>query len=144
MSSFNYSTTCVLSRLTVCNDDKTNLQMDLILSKCKDGEFSCNDGTCIDINKKCNIVNDCFDSSDEIMCSLLSMKDYGADYNPFMADISFGENDSIIPENINISMNLEKITGIKEIDIKFELKFNIFIDWFDKRLTWMHLLKNKS
>ena len=41
-------------------------------------------------------------------------------------------------------MDLGKITGIIEIDMKFEVKFELFIDWFDKRLTWMHLLNNKS
>ena len=44
----------------VCKNDKTKVNLDFMLSTCKDGEFSCNDGTgCIDINKKCKIINDC-------------------------------------------------------------------------------------
>ena len=104
----------------------------------------CNDGNCIDLSKKCDIINDCFDSSDEHFCSLLSMKHYGQNYNPFMADIGFDEDSKIVPAAVNISIDLMKITGIKEIEMKFEMKFNLLVDWIDSRLTWMNLLTNKS
>ena len=119
-------------------------ELEWILSQCEDNEFTCSDGTCLDIHKKCNFVNDCFDSSDEMMCDILSMKHYGDNYNSGMADITFGVNDDIIPATVNISMDLEKIREINEIDMKFSAKFNLYLDWFDTRLTWMHLLKNKS
>ena len=72
------------------------------------------------------------------------MKHYGENYNPYMADISFDENSKILPATANVSINLIKITGIKEIDMKFAVKFNLFMDWVDTRLTWMHLLNNRS
>ena len=43
---------------------------EISVSRCEFGrEFTCNSGHCIDINKRCNNVNDCDDNSDEEKCS---------------------------------------------------------------------------
>ena len=105
--------------------------------------FICNDGTCIDIKKKCNIDKDCFDSSDETFCDVLSLRHYCDDYNHGMPDISFDKNDDIIKATVNVSIELAKLSKIKEIDMKFSANFKLILDWFDTRLTWMNLLKNK-
>ncbi len=35
---------------------------------CETYEFSCADGTCIPLEKQCDLVNDCSDGSDESLC----------------------------------------------------------------------------
>ena len=35
---------------------------------CKDGEFTCNDGLCIDMEQRCDQVSNCLDESDENDC----------------------------------------------------------------------------
>ena len=127
-----------------CKDSQNGEELEMILTACDVDEFTCNDGTCIDVSKKCDFVNDCFDSSDEKMCDVLSMKHYGTDYNPAMPDISFGENKNIIPATVNVSMRLIGISKIKEIDMQFSAKLKLDLDWIDTRLTWMNLYKDKS
>ena len=41
-------------------------------SSCSKDEFTCSSGACIDINSRCDNVNDCEDRSDEADCSRLS------------------------------------------------------------------------
>ena len=40
----------------------------LTLSTCKDDEFACSNGLCIDIVKRCDSKTDCRDKSDEFGC----------------------------------------------------------------------------
>ena len=118
--------------------------IEMVLSQCRPGNYTCNDGTCIEIERKCNFIEDCYDSSDESSCYILSEKHYGLTYHPGMADIGFNEDESIIPATVNVSINLLKISGIKEIGLKYTAKFDLHLDWVDRRLTWKNLLKNKS
>ena len=37
-------------------------------NNCKDGQFACQDSSCIDMSKVCNFQNDCADGSDESQC----------------------------------------------------------------------------
>ncbi|XP_018025233.2 glutamate-gated chloride channel subunit beta [Hyalella azteca] len=45
----------------------------LTLSACSSGKYSCDDGSCIDLSKRCDLRVDCRDNSDEAGCSLLSI-----------------------------------------------------------------------
>ncbi|KAK4320166.1 hypothetical protein Pmani_008930 [Petrolisthes manimaculis] len=47
-----------------CSQDK----MLLVLSACGAKEYTCNDGTCINMNKRCNLILECPDHSDEEHC----------------------------------------------------------------------------
>ena len=126
-----------------CKDNEKIEKLEMISTNCDVNEFSCDDGTCIDISKKCNFADDCVDSSDEKMCDLLSMKHYGADYNPVIPDISFGEDEDIIPATVNVSMQFLSIGKIKEIDMKFSTRLKLDLDWVDTTLTRMNLYKDK-
>ena len=44
-------------------------RMNLTLSRCSEDEFTCNDGVCIDSSKRCDLVQDCVDFSDELECT---------------------------------------------------------------------------
>ena len=61
-----------------------------------------------------------------------------------MPDIKIGEKEKIISAIFNISVNVLKITGIKDIDMKILIKLNLSINWLDTRLTWMNLVDNKD
>ena len=39
--------------------------------QCRDNEFSCDSGNCIDLMKRCDKLDDCEDGSDEHLCHLL-------------------------------------------------------------------------
>jgi len=38
------------------------------MTMCLKSEWTCFNGQCIDINKRCNRISDCIDSSDELEC----------------------------------------------------------------------------
>ena len=61
---------------------------EISVSRCEFGiEFTCNSGHCIDINKRCNNINDCDDNSDEDKCSLITIpKSYNKIKPPEAAD----------------------------------------------------------
>jgi len=52
----------------------TNYTQDVVFTTCFDDEFTCYDGTCINMTKRCdNIVNCPYDMSDEAECKLLEI-----------------------------------------------------------------------
>ena len=48
-----------------CEEEESTF---LTLSTCKDNEFACSNGLCIDITKRCDSQTDCKDKSDEFGC----------------------------------------------------------------------------
>ena len=55
-------------------------RIELMVSRCGREEFSCGDGICLPIEKKCDYVKDCWDILDEENCRLSIIKDFGAEY----------------------------------------------------------------
>lgn len=45
----------------------------LLITMCQDGQYTCDDGTCIPHSKRCDMKYDCFDSSDEAECELIRL-----------------------------------------------------------------------
>ena len=43
----------------------------LVALSCSYNQFQCVQGSCIDLTKRCNLVEDCLDGSDEFMCGEL-------------------------------------------------------------------------
>ena len=66
-----------------CNNMKP-YNITLKLSGCGEEEFTCSDGQCIDINKRCDQIVHCRDESDEEDCRLLVLKKgYNKNIIPF-------------------------------------------------------------
>ena len=56
----------------------------LKFTRCAPGKFTCNDGLCIDIDQRCDKVEQCLDKSDEVDCKIVHMKgSYGKTIAPF-------------------------------------------------------------
>ena len=43
------------------------------LPRCGEDQFTCNNGMCIDIEKRCNLKTECQDKSDESSCATLDI-----------------------------------------------------------------------
>ena len=100
----------------------------LKMSSCNtDGEFSCNDGQCVTMEERCDQVPDCRDKSDEENCQLLVKgKGYNKGVPPFTVTST---ERSIVPVQVNISIDLLKIVDMEETDHKIDFQFEITLEW---------------
>ena len=112
------------------------------LTSCGEGEFTCTDGQCIDIEQRCDQTSNCQDESDEENCGILFMKDnYNQKIPPFQFDKIKQEN---IPVNVNVSMSVIDIIKIKEVDHVYTLKYRLTLVWYDYRLKYYNLKQSQS
>ena len=114
--------------------------MEMKLTGCKDGEFTCDDGQCISMEKRCNQLQDCRDDSDELGCKILELK-YG--YNKRVPPISQISRDDDLATRVavHVSMTLIKVVAINEEGNSMELQFQITLEWKENRVTFQNLKK---
>ena len=55
----------------------------------------------------------------------------------------FEYDDGIIPVNVNLSVTVIDVLSIQEIDLQFILKFRLFMNWYDYRLSYHNLKTSK-
>ena len=77
------------------------------------GEFTCNDGQCVSMRKRCGRLLDCDDRSDEENCNLVNLM---TGYNKKNPPFSRLQNDTIVPTDVKVSMRLLRIVDIDEVD----------------------------
>ena len=109
-------------------------ELELTLSSCDGGEFTCSDGVCIDILARCDNVNDCKDKSDEANCERVKMN---PTYQKFIVPPPH-KVDSDETE-VKVGMNLETFMDINEVDGIIHVQFYLNMKWFDSRLKFKNL-----
>ena len=127
-----------LESSNICQENTEGLKVELMFSNCGQFEFSCSDGTCIPIQKKCNFVPDCWDKGDEIDCQLLNNKDMGG-YDSNLPDIVLDSKGKIMKKMLKPSVTIEEIKSIEEVKSRYTATFNLKLEWTDSRLTWYDL-----
>ena len=127
------------------NDECYNgsYKAELKLTGCKDDEFTCDDGQCVDMKQRCDQTPQCEDDSDEKGCQLILLNE---GYNQIVPPFTTGNcvEHEIVPAKINISIKLFNILSIDEVDNTIDLKFEIMLEWFDHRHTYNNLKEHRS
>ena len=108
----------------------------LKLTGCNEKEFTCDDGLCVWMDQRCDQVPQCRDTSDEFNCHLLLL---GGHYNKGVPPISVDDKGSVIPVDVNISIDLMKIVHMEEADHFIEFQFEINLEWREKRVSYQNL-----
>ena len=135
-----------MSRWKVIGDNKLcNKGMpyntELKLSGCTETEFTCHDGQCIKMEERCDQIMHCRDKSDENDCSLLVLeRGYNKKVAPFIYNKTKDEDE---PVKINVSTSIQNIIDISEVQNIIELKFDIFMEWYEYRVDY-HNLKTEQ
>ena len=111
----------------------TMRKVKLNLSYCTNAMFSCDDGTCINLDMKCNENIDCPDGTDEIGCKVVNIP---VTYNKAVTSDS---------EKFDLSTSVEilNILSITEMEGKIRLTVRLILEWYDSRLTFLDL-KSKT
>merc|ERR1712012_1483954 len=99
-----------------CNEGQTYSTM-LKLTGCAEDEFTCSDGQCIKMERRCDQVTgkapNCRDKSDENGCQLLVFEN---SYNKNIPPIGNAKDGSAITADVSISIILMKVVEIEEVD----------------------------
>ena len=113
-----------------------------MLTKCNDDQFSCQDGSCIPYSSKCNIRKDCPDGFDELNCRKFSIEKL-INYKKLTPPATIQEKGEIESLHVKVSMDILTISKIEEILMTFSVKLQLHVSWFDSRITWIDLRKNR-
>ena len=127
----------VLMEEDLCTKGKEDKVVKITITNCNNTEFTCFDGHCVSIEKRCNRIVDCPDSSDEKDCIILLIdhSTYIKDYPPITVDDDY----NTIRVPVNISVDILKILDISEVEGVFEVSFQLHMTWLDDRLTYVNL-----
>ena len=104
----------------------------MTLTNCIDNDsglasFTCDDGTCVEMNQRCDLQVDCPDSSDEKNCDVLQVpSDYRSQIFPIMSD----GNALLVTVNVSILAFPE----IDTLELSYTSDFILLIKWIDPRL----------
>ena len=106
----------------------------LNLTPCSSSEFTCDNGVCIPMEFRCDQKSDCEDVSDEKGCKIIFL-----DANRYLKDKPPPPTIKDKKVSVNVSMNLLDILEINEVSMLFKTKFQLFLEWYDPRITFYNL-----
>ena len=108
------------------------------LTTCAENEFTCSNGLCVSILERCDSARHCEDWSDEVDCSFTELPaSYMKQFSPIQI---VGK--SIIQVPVTLSIWIDDILEVSEIDGSLDLKFGIFMSWIDYQITFHNLKLN--
>ena len=109
----------------------------LTLSTCNFGkEFTCDSGHCINLDYRCDEIEDCSDGSDESNCHLVDIPSSYVKHHPPPPSCPCG---SIY---LDSRMEILHINRIDTINMIVTITAEINIKWKDRRLVFLNPLKN--
>ncbi|KAK3875259.1 hypothetical protein Pcinc_019858 [Petrolisthes cinctipes] len=111
----------------------------LTFTQCaKNFEFTCDDGTCININQVCDRRVQCPDTSDELDCSTVKLP---KGYQTTLPPPSLTQ-ESPLPVYLNLTLNT--FGSIDAIRNRFTVELMVRMIWKDQRLQFKHLRRDRQ
>jgi hypothetical protein len=108
-----------------------------MILQCKDNEFACSDGACISIHKRCDIIKDCSDKSDEMQCKSFVIDDYLKEDPPVKERNGNGT-------ELFMNITVFSISNFDEIHMTYKARFSLNLRWLDWRVTFHNLKQSRE
>ena len=113
------------------------------LTGCNNTQFTCDDGQCVKMMERCDQVPQCDDQSDEQNCKALVLQHgYNKKVPPHGPKPRKNNEEKRLP--VKVSLTLQKVIAIKEVDYSISFKFKITLRWFENRVTYQNLKKHPT
>ena len=94
------------------------------------------------MQKRCDQLPQCEDQSDEQNCEVLVLQHgYNRKVPPHSVRPKRNSEEERLP--VNVSLTLQKVIAIEEVDYSISFKFKITLKWYENRVTYQNL-KNDS
>ena len=122
----------------ICNQGK-DTTMELLLTNCNEDQFTCNDGTCISLQARCDKNPDCKDLSDEKECRIVAF-----DAERYLKDNTPPPAGQASKLEVTLAVNILNILNIIEVQKIFSLKFNLEATWLDPRLQYYNIKEDEG
>ncbi|XP_064111120.1 uncharacterized protein LOC135218617 [Macrobrachium nipponense] len=140
-----------------CSDASVNSSVILVLSPCREDQFTCNSGMCVPLASRCDHQEDCADASDELNCTIVvfppsyrqelpppsvSTIREEDEYSQSFPDPSshlYGQPEDTSPLSVYLFMDITDVTCLNSLDMELTLEFTLHLSWRDSRLTFNNL-----
>ena len=105
----------------------------MALTGCSKDEFTCKDGSCVNMERRCTGKADCLDGSDENECKkIITFKGY----NKFLVPPPTPGEETLL---LNISIIIDDIITIDENNGYFKVKITFIRGWYNPLLQYQNL-----
>ncbi|ROT78797.1 putative glycine receptor subunit alpha-4 isoform X3 [Penaeus vannamei] len=112
--------------------------VNLTLSVCGAGMFTCNDGRCISLKQRCDLRVDCADQSDESRCSIVDLPE---GYHIAIPPPAAAGNQTL---PIFFTVNIIAFPTIVTQDLTFVASMQLKLRWQDTRLNFLNLHDDRT
>ena len=103
---------------------------------CNFDEYTCLDGTCIQMDDLCDGISDCNDKSDELNCQSIR---FHATYSNNLPPLSLEAKPEREKLPVHVEMNIFSVLELNEIDSRMKLQLELHVKWIDPRLVFANL-----
>ncbi|XP_076046337.1 uncharacterized protein LOC143028315 [Oratosquilla oratoria] len=110
----------------------------LLLTPCREDQYSCDNAACIPLEMRCDLKYDCLDRSDEANCQLVTSP---VDYKKGLPPRASGEGSATLP--ILLTVTIESMS-LETTLMTMRLSYSFQMTWYDNRIDFYNLKRNVS
>ena len=115
-----------------CGNDE--VETELLITSCGLGQFTCSDGTCINVTKKCDYEIDCEDETDEKFCNILIMP--GKDIASLLPPPKLQHQSHF---DVEIKTVLQRVVHLELETFSVTTDIEVELSWRDSRIMFANL-----